>query len=117
MTAPDVTTAVERVRAAVAAAASSWDTQVRVDVDDLIKLTDELDRLSAALGEAREALIPFSTVGRIINGPYKPLGDLPDDGVFQSGAAWTVNGEKRTLTWGDFRRADRARTALQQQEQ
>ncbi len=57
----------------------------------------------------REALTPFGTVGAVIDGPFGPALFAENDMAFQSGCAWSENGERKTLTWGDFRRA---RTAL-----
>lgn len=71
----------------------------------------DLRTLLSALQEAREALDVFSKVGRLIDGPFGP-GRVPDDGVFQSGCAWREGDQKRTLTWGDFRRAAEVYRAL-----
>ncbi len=57
----------------------------------------------------REALKPFGKVGAVIDGPFGPALFAENDMAFQSGCAWSENGERKTLTWGDFRRA---RTAL-----
>lgn len=65
----------------------------------------------SAIQVAREALDVFSKVGRLIDGPFGP-GRVPDDGVFQSGCAWREGDQKRTLTWGDFRRAAEVSRAL-----
>lgn len=56
---------------------------------------------------AAEVVRPFVQMGRLIDGPFGPRGGggTPDDGAFRSGGAWSENGEKRTVTWGDFRRA------------
>lgn len=61
------------------------------------------------LDAMQEALKPFATVARLIDGPFGPDAPTPDAGTFQSGCAWTdLSGAKRTLTWGDFRRARQA---------
>ena len=65
---------------------------------------DTIARMSAELAAAREALKPFATVGRIIEGPLGPA-LFTDDAPFRDGCAWTENGQKKTLTWGSFRRA------------
>lgn len=67
-------------------------------------LIEQLERENA---ELREALEPFATAGRIIDGPFGPALFAEDDMAFQSGCAWSENGERRTITWGDFRRARR----------
>lgn len=72
---------------------------------------NDLRTILSALQEAREALDAFSKVGRLIDGPFGP-GRVPDDGVFQSGCAWREGDQKRTLTWGDFRRAAEVHRAL-----
>ena len=74
-------------------------------------LSDAPTELQSALQEARGALDVFSKVGRLIDGPFGP-GRVPDDGVFQSGCAWREGDQKRTLTWGDFRRAAEVYRAL-----
>lgn len=53
----------------------------------------------------REALTPFGTVGAVIDGPFGTALFADKDMAFQSGCAWSENGERKTLTWGDFRRA------------
>lgn len=64
----------------------------------------EVERLKAALE-------PFKIVGDLIerqraSGTF----DREDEEPFNSGMAWTKDGQKRTLTWGDFRRARAALT-------
>lgn len=51
------------------------------------------------------ALKPFATVGKIIDGPFGPALFAEDNMAFSSGCAWSENGESKTLTWGNFRRA------------
>lgn len=66
---------------------------------------------AAAYIERLEAAIePFAKVGDIIDGPFGPALFRGEDDAFQSGCAWTENGERKTLTWGDFRRAREVRT-------
>lgn len=64
-----------------------------------------IDALERENAELRAALEPFATAGRIIDGPFGPALFAEDDMAFQSGCAWSENGERRTITWGDFRRA------------
>jgi hypothetical protein len=70
---------------------------------------DEIDALLLeAKGEIkrlREALKPFAKAGQVIDSPFGPALFREDDMAFQSGCAWSENGERRTITWGDFRRA------------
>jgi hypothetical protein len=61
--------------------------------------------LIAALEEARGALEVFAKVGSLIEGPFGPALFVGHDHAFKSGCSWTENGEKKTLTWGQFRRA------------
>jgi hypothetical protein len=56
----------------------------------------------------RKALEPFAKVGKLIDGPFGPALFAEDAMAFQSGCAWTEDGERHTLTWGDFRRAREA---------
>lgn len=64
------------------------------------------------LAVAVEALAKFAAVGRLIAGPFGPLGKTEDDDPFVSGCAWLKDGVKQTLTWGDFRRAAAALATL-----
>jgi hypothetical protein len=64
-------------------------------------LTEALTRIQ----ELEGALKPFETVGKIIDGPFGPALFAEDGMAFSSGCAWTENGEKKMLTWGNFRRA------------
>jgi len=72
---------------------------------------EENASLREQVEKAREALEPFAKVGKLIDGPFGPALFADDDGAFQSGCGWTEDGEKKTLTWGDFRRARDARRA------
>ena len=69
-----------------------------------------IEAQAAEISRLRDALKPFATVGKIIDGPFGPALFAEDDQAFKSGCAWTENGETKTLTWGQFRRA---RTALE----
>lgn len=60
--------------------------------------------------EVVEALRPFSLVSQLID-RYFP--GRPDDDTFQSGAGWIdKDGGERTLTLGDFRRANKTLATL-----
>lgn len=71
-----------------------------------------VSQLPAALsrpahGELVAALEPFATMGRMLDGPFAPA-LFQDDDPIGVGAAWKENGETRTITFGDLRRAARA---------
>ena len=83
--------------------------------DVILSLLSELDCLRSSNEAMRKALEPFAVVGKLIDGPFGPVLFADDAGAFQSGCAWTVNGETRTLTWGDFRQA-RSALSLQEEE-
>lgn len=51
------------------------------------------------------ALEKFAKAGQVIDGPFGPALFVEDDMAFQSGCAWSENGVRTTITWGDFRRA------------
>lgn len=71
-------------------------------------LLDAHAQLTAQAEAMRKALEPFAALGRLIDSAYGPR-TAPDDGVFQSGAAWRqADGSSRTLAWGDFRAARHA---------
>jgi len=78
---------------------------------EITRLQAENASLREQVEKAREALEPFAKVGKLIDGPFGPALFADDDGAFQSGCGWTEDGEKKTLTWGDFRRARDARRA------
>lgn len=80
---------------------------------DEVGSDNPLGREAAAYIERLEAALePFAKVGDIIAGPFGPALFRGEDDAFQSGCAWTENGERKTLTWGDFRRAREARNTL-----
>jgi hypothetical protein len=70
-----------------------------------VKAVNSYEANQALIASLSEALEPFATVGKIIDGPFGPAIFINDDDAFQSGCAWTVNGERKTLTWGNFRQA------------
>lgn len=76
-----------------------------VPVDLIAEAAARLRAVEKERDEAREALEPFAHVGRIIDGNFGPALFANDDDAFKSGCAWTENGERKTLTWGHFRRA------------
>ena len=80
--------------------------------NDFDKAADRIEALEAELAKAREALEPFAKVGKLLDGPFGPALFNNDDDAFQSGCAWTEDGEKKTLTWGQFRRASDVFQAL-----
>lgn len=61
--------------------------------------------LISELRAARKALEPFANVGRLIDGPFGPALFHDDEAAFKSGCLWKEDGETKTLSWGDFRRA------------
>lgn len=63
------------------------------------------DAIATDLEAARETLEPFATVGRIIDGPFSPALFADNDSAFSGGCAWSEDGQAKTLTWGNFRRA------------
>lgn len=65
--------------------------------------------LISEIRSLRDALEPFADAGRIIDGPFGPALFVDDDDAFKTGCSWTENGERKTLTWGDFRRAARTK--------
>ena len=67
-------------------------------------LTDENARLTKERDMAVEALRPFAKMGKMLEGPFAPA-LFKDEDSFVSGGAWRENGEVRTLTFGDLRRA------------
>lgn len=79
---------------------------------DVLAMADRIATLEAEVVRLRDALMPFSTVGRIIDGPFGPALFAEDGKAFQSGCAWRENGVDHYLRWGDFRRARLAFTAL-----
>jgi hypothetical protein len=70
--------------------------------------------LEEAVARAREALKPFAKCGQLLDGPFAPALFRDEDSIL--GAAWSENGEKRTVTFGDLRRAAEAYAALQSLE-
>ncbi|MBY2986435.1 hypothetical protein [Rhizobium leguminosarum] len=72
----------------------------------------EAERLRSRIAELEAALEPFAKAGQVIDGPFGPALFAEDDMAFQSGCAWSENGERKTITWGDFRRARAAIRAL-----
>jgi hypothetical protein len=58
-----------------------------------------------------EALEPFAKLGRMLDGPFAPA-LFKDDQPIGLGAAWSENGEPRTITFGDLRRAAAVRSIL-----
>lgn len=74
---------------------------------DCRKAADAIERLM-------KALEPFAKAGRVVDGPFGPALFCEDDMAFQSGCAWSENGERRTITWGDFRRARAALDAIKE---
>ena len=73
--------------------------------DAIERLTRERDALAARVTELEAVLAPFAAVGRLIAEPFGPALFKEDDAAFGGGCAWTVDGETKTLTWGDFRTA------------
>lgn len=65
----------------------------------------ERNAAEAICGKLEKALQPFAKAGQVIDSPFGPALFREDDMAFQSGCAWSENGERRTITWGDFRRA------------
>jgi hypothetical protein len=55
-----------------------------------------------------KALAPFADVGRLVDELYFPAVFRDNEDAFQSGCTWKENGERKTLKWGDFRRAREA---------
>lgn len=51
-----------------------------------------------------EALEPFAKMGALLEGPFAPA-LFKDDQPIGMGGAWSENGEPRTITFGDLRRA------------
>lgn len=86
------------------------DATIKLLEEQVAAAVDDYNDSQAAVTRLREALRPFSVVGAIVDGPFGPALFVDDEMGFKSGCAWTENGETKTLTWGDFRRA---RTALQ----
>ena len=103
---PDKIAAELRYAAQEANAIESRSAEVRPA--HVLAFLDERAALSARVKELEAALTPFSHVGKIIDGPFGPALFAESDQAFRDGCAWTENGEKRTLTWGDFRRAGAA---------
>jgi len=69
---------------------------------------DRIALLEGALEKTRAALKVFAVPWRLIERGYGPSGVKETD-TFRSGCAWTgADGEKRTLTYGDFRQAAQA---------
>ncbi|NTG01831.1 hypothetical protein G6L30_17070 [Agrobacterium rhizogenes] len=77
-------------------------------LDQITALTAERDSLKALCDEMAKALEPFAKAGQVIDGPFGPALFVEDDTAFKSGCAWSENGVRRTITWGDFRRASAA---------
>lgn len=81
---------------------------------------DAGDRMERALlaesrvAELEKALEPFAKAGQVIDSPFGPALFREDDMAFQSGCAWSENSERRTITWGDFRRARAAFDAIKE---
>lgn len=82
--------------------------------DEIIALRTRAEEAEKRCEELEAALKPFATAGQIIDGPFGPALFAEDDMAFQSGCAWSENGVRKTITWGDFRRA---RAALSSKEQ
>jgi hypothetical protein len=61
--------------------------------------------LEATCEKLAKALEKFAKAGQVIDGPFGPALFAEDDMAFQSGCAWSENGVRTTITWGDFRRA------------
>jgi hypothetical protein len=94
-----------------------WPTLTRAEIAEImLESAARIEALQADLAKAREALEPFATVGKVIDGPFGPALFADDDQAFQSGCAWKEDGETKTLTWGQFRRAREVHRALQQKE-
>ena len=87
---------------------------MRVRHGDDRQAIKEAASLLASIAEENErlrgALKPFAVVGKLIDGPFGPALFVENDRAFSGGCAWTENGEKKTLTWGDFRAARQALT-------
>lgn len=71
--------------------------------DEALAKWDRAEASEARAKELEKVLEPFSEAGRLIMDGFGPT-LFPDEAI-AFGCTWTVNGEERKLTWGDFRRA------------
>jgi hypothetical protein len=59
----------------------------------------------AKLERAREALEPFAGVADAIDGMFGRTLFRDGEAAFNEGCSWSIDGETKFLTWGQFRRA------------
>jgi hypothetical protein len=66
-----------------------------------------IDSQASEIAVLTEALGPFADLGETINHPFGEALFNNSETAFSArgkGCEWTVNGEDKRLTWGDFRR-------------
>lgn len=66
-----------------------------------------IDGLLARIASLSEALRPFATLGKMLDGPFAPALFRDEDSA-GIGGAWSEDGERRFVTFGDLRRASAA---------